>query len=215
MKRSQLVKLVKEELNKKQTANENLDDILSRFIQTDDSSELKAYIKGLPDMARNKLAKIFKIELDEEVGYSKYAPGGTTQGGTTKDFMNILTKIAKGKADKYQGDPQKGHKILDKANPENVARILKGEKPIYEQGLQQVDKKQAIKYLQSKDAKRYNIGVSRGVSQRFTDKQQALDTLADSRYNTFEILDQGETITVYIPADAEFVKMVRSMGPLD
>lgn len=132
MKRSQLVKLVKEELNKKQTVNENLDDILSRFIQTDDSSELKAYIKGLPDMARNKLAKIFKIELDEEVGYSKYAPGGTTKGGTTKDFMNILTKIAKGKADKYQGDPQRGNKILDKANPENVARISRGEEPIYE-----------------------------------------------------------------------------------
>lgn len=32
----------------------------------------------------------------------------------------------------YKGDPNKGNAILDKANPENVAKILKGEKPIYE-----------------------------------------------------------------------------------
>jgi len=32
----------------------------------------------------------------------------------------------------YKGDPEKGNKVLDKANPENVAKILRGEKPMYE-----------------------------------------------------------------------------------
>jgi hypothetical protein len=32
----------------------------------------------------------------------------------------------------YKGDADKGNKILDKANPDNVAAILRGEKPINE-----------------------------------------------------------------------------------
>ena len=41
-----------------------------------------------------------KSELKELVrealkGYSKYVPGGETEGGTTDDFRNILTTIAK------------------------------------------------------------------------------------------------------------------------
>jgi hypothetical protein len=55
---------------------------------------------------------------------------GQTKGGTTDDFRNILTAIAKGRPE--EGDPVRGNKILDKANPDNVARITRGEKPIYE-----------------------------------------------------------------------------------
>jgi hypothetical protein len=32
----------------------------------------------------------------------------------------------------YKGDADKGNKILDKANPDNVAAILRGEKPMKE-----------------------------------------------------------------------------------
>jgi len=34
--------------------------------------------------------------------------------------------------DRYVGDAGKGNKILDKANPDNVAAILRGEKPMNE-----------------------------------------------------------------------------------
>lgn len=213
MKKSQLVQIVKEQLSKSHTINEDLDAIMDKFIQTDDSTELKAYIRSLPDRARTKLAKMFKIELDEEVGYSKYAPGGTTKGGTTDDFRNILTAIAKG--DHKEGDPVRGNKILDKANPENVARITRGEKPIYEQELQQATRQQAIEYVKNNDAKQYSIDQSRGVAQRFLNKQDAIDALSNSNYDNYEIMRFGDMIRVYIPIDAKFTDMVRSMGRLD
>jgi hypothetical protein len=77
-------------------------------------------------MKRSQLVEIIKEELK---GYSKYL--GTTKGGTSDEFMQILTKIAKGPGE-YKGDPDKGNRILDKANPDNVARINRGEKPVYE-----------------------------------------------------------------------------------
>jgi len=43
-------------------------------------------------MKRSELKRIIQEELK---GYSKYAPGGKTKGGTTDDFRNILTTIAK------------------------------------------------------------------------------------------------------------------------
>jgi hypothetical protein len=46
------------------------------------------------------------------------------------------------------GDPEEGEKILiQKSNPENVARILRGEKPIYEEQGQTFNKQQLIDYL--------------------------------------------------------------------
>ena len=78
-------------------------------------------------MKRSQLVNIIKEELQ---GYSKYI--GKTKGGTSDEFMQILTKIAKGEDEKYEGDPQRGNAILDKANPDNVARITRGEDPIYE-----------------------------------------------------------------------------------
>lgn len=60
---------------------------------------------------------------------------------TKSELKNIITEVIKQSYEKtkkdnsnkkYQGDPEKGNKILDKANPENVAKILRGEKPVYE-----------------------------------------------------------------------------------
>ena len=79
-------------------------------------------------MNKSKLRQLVK----EAIGYSKYVPGGTTKGGTTDDFRNILTAIAKGDQEEYEGDPVRGNKILDTANPDNVDRITRGEEPIYE-----------------------------------------------------------------------------------
>ncbi len=78
-------------------------------------------------MKRSQLVNIIKEEFE---GYSKYI--GKTKGGTPDEFMRILTAIAKGEDEKYQGDPQRGNAILDKANPDNVDRITRGEDPIYE-----------------------------------------------------------------------------------
>lgn len=83
-------------------------------------------------MKKSQLVQLIREELR---GFSKYAPQGVTKGGTTDDFMQILTAIAKGDKEKYQGDPDKGNKILDKANPENVERILRGEEPIYKESI--------------------------------------------------------------------------------
>ena len=74
-----------------------------------------------------KRSELREIVLEAMKGYSPQI--GQTKGGTTDDFRNILTAIAKGRP---EGDPVRGNKILDKANPDNVARITRGEKPIYE-----------------------------------------------------------------------------------
>lgn len=84
-------------------------------------------------MNKSKLRQLVK----EAMGYSKHTPGGTTKGGTTDDFRNILTVIAKGDQEEYEGDPVRGNKILDTANPDNVNRITRGEKPIYKEGSEQ------------------------------------------------------------------------------
>jgi hypothetical protein len=54
-----------------------------------------------------------------------------------KNINNKLMQIAKRGFDAeeeetYKGDADKGNKILDKANPDNVAAILRGEKPMNE-----------------------------------------------------------------------------------
>ena len=42
-----------------------------------------------------KRSELREIVLEAMKGYSKYAQGGETKGGTTDDFRNILTAIAK------------------------------------------------------------------------------------------------------------------------
>ena len=214
MKRSQLIQVIKEELAKKQPLNEDLDAIMTKYIETDDATELKAYIKSLPDMARRKLAKIFKIELDEEVGYSKYAPGGTTKGGTTDDFRNILTAIAKGddqitRGNKYidKGDPQKGNDILDRGNPDI---------PLDEVDGQLYSKDDAIAYIENnRAAKYYNIGVSQGTTQRATDPARAIEIVRDSPISQFELTTYGDVIQFSAPYDEKHGDAVRAMGGLD
>lgn len=74
-----------------------------------------------------KKSQLRQLVLEAMKGYSKYAPGGTTSGGTTAEFAAILKNVALGK-----DQVTRGNDTLDKANPDNVARITRGEKPIYE-----------------------------------------------------------------------------------
>jgi hypothetical protein len=77
-------------------------------------------------MKKSKLKEIIKESLIEG-GYSKYYPGGKTPGLTSDVLNKILTKIAQGKEEKYEGDPERGNKILDTADQENIDRILRGD----------------------------------------------------------------------------------------
>lgn len=82
-------------------------------------------------MKKSQLREIILEEI-RKVGYSKYAPGGTTSGGTTADFATILKNIALGK-----DQLTRGNDALDRADQEKVAQILRGEKPVYNEGQEQ------------------------------------------------------------------------------
>lgn len=99
-----------------------------------------------------KKSELRQLVLEAIQGYSKYAPGGITKGGTTGDFRGILTAIAKSLPDMEDSEEDKarrGNAILDKANPKNVDRITRGEEPIYEEQGQAFSKQELIDYLNS------------------------------------------------------------------
>lgn len=77
-----------------------------------------------------KKSQLRKLVLEVMQGSSKYYPGGKTPGLTSDVFNTILKNVALGTPQK--GDAENGHKVLDKADPKNVDRILRGEEPIYE-----------------------------------------------------------------------------------
>lgn len=116
-------------------------------------------------MKRSQLEQIIREEFQ---GYSKYL--GKTKGGTSDEFTQILTKIAKGGP---QGDAERGNKILDKANPDNVARIIRGEKPMYEQAsdIQSVELSYAFP-----GNRLYSIRIN---DKKVLDEEQAIQTIKD------------------------------------
>lgn len=120
-------------------------------------------------MKRSQLAEIIREELQ---GYSKYI--GKTKGGTPEEFMQILTAIAKGTdSDEYEGDAERGNAILDKANPDNVDRIIRGEDPIYEEAsnIESVE----ISYAYP-GSRLYSIRIN---GAKVFEKEQAIQTIKD------------------------------------
>jgi ABC-type transport system substrate-binding protein len=175
-------------------------------------------------MKKSQLVQLIREELR---GFSKYAPQGVTKGGTTDDFMQILTRIAKGDKEKYQGDPDRGNKLLDKANPENVKRILRGEDPIYEDKHQTYSKSEVIRYLSELDpnteVKIPDIlpkGFSPNVGWRTT-AQEAVQALqqakSDGQFELLQDLPKYKNFSlVQTPQQLQArEKLVRGMGPLD
>jgi hypothetical protein len=114
-------------------------------------------------MKRSQLAEIIREELQ---GYSKYI--GKTKGGTPEEFMQILTAIAKGTE---EGDAERGNAILDKANPDNVDRITRGEDPIYEEatGIESID----ISYAYPGN-RLYSITIN---GKKAFDREEAIQTI--------------------------------------
>lgn len=161
-----------------------------------------------------KRSELREIVLEAMKGYSKYTPGGETKGGTTDDFRNILTAIAKRHTE--EGDPVRGNKILDKADPENVARITRGEKPIYEGDRKLYSKEEVIDYIENNPpVKYYKIGVSKGSSRVINDPAEAIQVVQDSPISQFELDTYGQVIQFSAPFDAGHAVAVRGMGSLD
>jgi hypothetical protein len=176
-------------------------------------------------MKKSQLVQIIREELGR--GWSPKI--GKTHGGTTKDFMDIFTSIAKEPASyelpDFSGDLEKGrqaasvkrgNKILDKANPDNVARITRGEEPIYEGEGKLYSKADAIAYIKNNSgAKHYKIGVSQGVAQTIPNAAKAIEVLKDSPISQFKLSTYGDVIQFSAPYDEKHGKAVRAMGGLD
>jgi len=158
-----------------------------------------------------KRSQLKEIVLEVMKGYSKYAPGGTTSGGTTADFATILKNVALGK-----DQVTRGNDTLDKANPDNVARISRGEKPIYEGDAKLYSKEEAVDYIENNPpAKYYKIGVSQGTSQQATSIDDAIEIVRQSPITQFELTTYGQVIQFSAPFDQKNADLVRSMGSLD
>lgn len=116
-------------------------------------------------MKKLHLRNIIKEILLEEKGYSRFSPGGTTDGLTKANLDKILLRIAKG--EDLPGDSEeRGNKVLDKADPENVSRILRGEDPVYNE---EVDRMQELAGIQSE------IRVNQPQLKKFNDYMHILD----------------------------------------
>ena len=179
-------------------------------------------------MKRSQLAEIIKKELQ---GYSNYI--GKTQGGTSDEFMRILTAIANGTdPGKYQGDAERGNAILDKANPENVDRITRSEDPIYEGEGDTMDLQQLIDYIKELSPEvqlwvptLYPGGFGKDQQTRRTVDQavQSLTDVLDSpdhNQEMFKLTQDSPTFksfsVIVSPEELERrTAMVRSMGSLD
>lgn len=165
-----------------------------------------------------KKSQLRHLVLEAMKGYSKYAQGGVTQGGTTDDFRKILTAIAKGhpEEDSEEAKAERGNKILDKANPDNVARITRGEQPIYEGDDKLYSKQEVIDYIRNNPpAKYYKIGVSKSSSQQARSIEDAISIVDQSPISQFELDTYGEVIQFSAPFDARHAASVRGMGGLD
>jgi hypothetical protein len=145
-----------------------------------------------------------------------------TQHPIHKDINNKLMQIAnreieQGKEERYVGDPKKGHEIMNQADQENVARILRGEKPIRKENVQDLySKEQAIQYIENNpNAKYYKIGVGKGVQQNFRGADQAIKGVESSAIDQFELDTYGDVIAFSAPFDEKHGAAVTAMGGLD
>lgn len=118
----------------------------------------------------------------------------------TNIFRDVLQEVAKKETEK--GDPVKGNKILDKADPKNVARILKGKKPVYEGAdSKTMSKSQVISYVSKLDPNvkvslpRINAGgFDKQVSQSHTPEAAAKALKATKNTGTFELWQDTDKV---------------------
>jgi hypothetical protein len=80
-----------------------------------------------------KRSELKKAILEEIKGYSKYAQGGETKGGTTDDFRNILTAIAK--QGQIEDEPQDEPEMTEGTANELGDFLTKWLIPVLEKGV--------------------------------------------------------------------------------
>lgn len=157
-------------------------------------------------MKKSQLRKIIKEELGTS-GFSKYKAGGKTTGSGA-DFSEILWNLVHGK-----DQETRGNETLDQADPENVARISRGEEPIYEGEGKLYGKAEVINYINTNPpAKYYKIGVSKGTSQTLRDAEQAIEVVKQSPIKQFELDTHGDVIQFSAPYDEAHGAAVKGMG---
>jgi len=157
-------------------------------------------------MKKSELRRVIKEELNK-VGYSNYKAGGKTTGSDS-DFNEILWNLVHAKDQETRGND-----VLDRANPENVDRITRGEEPIYEGEGKLYSKQEAAAYIQkTPPTKYYKIGVSQGTQQTCKTAEEAIETLKQSPVKQFELDTYGDVISFSAPYSEKQGAAVRGMG---
>ena len=193
-------------------------DINKRFGEYLKKKYKNHYVAPVTDTKKMKKSELKRIIQEELKGYSKYYPGGQAKGGTSDEFGTILRNIALGTPER--GDGENGHKVLDKADPKNVDRILRGEKPVYEEEGEEkkfYSKEEVIDYIKNHPpVKYYRIGVGQGVSRDLRDDAEAaIELVKKSGVNKYKLSRYGQVIQFSLPFDEKHGDLVRSMGSLD
>ena len=98
-------------------------------------------------MKKSELKRIIQEELK---GYSKYAPGGETKGGTTDDFRNILTTIAKSVPKEDDSEEEAIQEEATNIESINISYAYPGNRlySITINGKKALDKEEAIQTVQ-------------------------------------------------------------------
>jgi anionic cell wall polymer biosynthesis LytR-Cps2A-Psr (LCP) family protein len=98
-------------------------------------------------MKKSELKRIIQEELK---GYSKYAPGGETKGGTTDDFRNILTTIAKSVPKEDDSEEETIQEEATNIESINISYAYPGNRlySITINGKKALDKEEAIQTVQ-------------------------------------------------------------------
>jgi hypothetical protein len=103
----ELFKLLLKKLGGLDEAQRSFDDVFADFIETDDATEIKAYIKtkgkdaiakikaklpAIKDAARTKLAKLMKVELDEVNLNKEVQMNKTKMSPDAKAVIDLITR---------------------------------------------------------------------------------------------------------------------------
>lgn len=98
-------------------------------------------------MKKSELKRIIQEELK---GYSKYAPDGETKGGTTDDFRNILTTIAKSVPKEDDSEEEAIQEEASNIESINISYAYPGNRlySITINGKKALDKEEAIQTVQ-------------------------------------------------------------------
>lgn len=191
MKKSQLAELVREELRgyskyigktKGGTSDEFMR-ILTKIAKGEDEKyERRPDTDPLPHEKLHSYSSETTPEGEHEVWAIYFDPKTDTYNKRHRvpeeTIFGKNAKIQRGdigerEDEKYEGDPEKGNAILDKANPDNVDRITRGEDPIYEEAsnIESVE----ISYAYPGN-RLYSIRIN---GAKVFEKEQAIQTIKD------------------------------------